>query len=78
MNLLSIDFSRFTQPNVLVGILLAVIGLACAILAKRVAKAIRKTDKVEEGDKYVLAFKIVGLILMLVALVVIVADEIML
>ena len=57
------------QPHVLVGIGLAMIGIAVAVLAKRIARAIRKTAELTEDDKIVLTLKSVGLVFALVALI---------
>ena len=57
------------QPHVIVGIGLAMIGIAVAMLAKRIARTIRKTNELAEDDKIVLALKTVGLVFALVALI---------
>lgn len=57
------------QTHVIMGIGLAMLGIALAILAKRIAKAIRKTTELAEDDKIVLVCKTVGLVFALVALI---------
>ena len=54
---------------VMMGIILAILGISLAILSKRIARAIRKTDQLEEDDKIVLGMSILGLVFALVALI---------
>ena len=54
---------------VMMGIILAILGISLAILSKRIARAIRKTDQLEEDDKIVLGMRILGLVFALVALI---------
>lgn len=58
-----------SEMHVMMGIGLAMLGIALAILSKRIAKAIRKTDELEEDDKIILICKTIGLIFALVALI---------
>ena len=58
-----------SSKPVIMGIILAALGIALAILSKRVAKAVRKTDELEEDDQIVLGIRIVGLVFALVALI---------
>ena len=58
-----------SQMHVMMGIGLAMLGIALAILSKRIAKAIRKTNELEDDDKIVLICKTVGLVFALVALI---------
>lgn len=57
------------QQEVIIGIVLATVGIALAILSKRIARAIRQTAQLEEDDKIVLGIRVVGLVFALVALV---------
>ncbi len=58
-----------SEMHVMMGIGLAMLGIALAILSKRIAKAIRKTNELNEDDKIVLTCKIIGLVFALVALI---------
>lgn len=55
--------------NVIIGIVLAAVGFAFALLAKRIAKAVRKSSEVEPTDSVMLIFKAFGLVCIVVALV---------
>lgn len=62
--------TRLNQVNVIVGIILAVVGLSMIFLAKRFTRACRKTDDVEDNDRLYVALKIIGLILVVAGLIV--------
>lgn len=56
------------DPIYIVSIILAAVGIACALIAKRVTKLVRKTDNVDPSDKLLLLIKVIGLGLILIAL----------
>ncbi len=62
LDFLSIDL-------VIVGVVLAALGLAFALLAKRIAKAVRKTSEIDPNDKVMLIFKALGLVCIVIALI---------
>ena len=57
------------QELVIVGMILAAIGLAFALLAKRITKVVRKSGEIEATDPVMLSLKAFGLICIVVALV---------
>ncbi len=61
---------RLSQANVIIGIVLCAIGIAVAFLARRIACAARKADKVPNDDTILITTKVIGLIFIVVALVV--------
>ncbi len=61
---------RLSQANVIIGIVLCAIGIAIAILARRIACAARKTSNVPNDDTIMVTTKVIGLIFIVVALVV--------
>ncbi len=66
--------ARLTQPNVLTGLILLVIGLIFAIFAKKITKLVRKSNKVEPNDKVLLCLKAFALTVILVSLIVMVIE----
>ncbi len=56
------------DPIYIVSIILAAVGIACALIAKRVTKLVRKTDNVDPSDKLLLLIKVTGLGLILIGL----------
>ena len=74
-NLLAVTFVEFIQrPNVIIGIVLAVLGIALAILARRITRAIRKTKDVQNNDNVLIGFKVAGLVLILVGFILMIIE----
>ena len=70
MFILGITFKEFIQkPNVIIGIALAIIGVACWLLAKNIAQTVHKTEQVQNNDNVLIGCKIAGLIGLLVGMV---------
>lgn len=65
---------RLTQPNVLTGIILLVIGMIAALLAKKITKFIRRSDKVEPDDRVLLTIKAFALVVILASLIVMIIE----
>ena len=63
---------RLTMSNVILGIVLAIVGLSFSLLATRFARMVRKTSHVDPNDRVVIIMKSFGLVLILIALIVIV------
>ncbi len=61
--------SRYT---VIIGIILAVIGVALCLTAKRITMAVRKQDEINKNDSLYVTLRIVGLCLILVGMIVMV------
>lgn len=58
-----------SQELVIIGMILAAVGVAFALLAKRIAKTVRKSSTIEPTDSVMLTFKAFGLVCIIVALV---------
>lgn len=65
LDLLSIDL-------VIVGMVLAAIGIAFALLAKRITKVVRKSSEIQPTDSVMLILKAFGLICIVIALILII------
>ena len=63
-------FSKvISDPVYIISMIMAALGLACALIAKKVTKVVRKTEEVKADDKLYLMLKVVGLGLILIAFV---------
>lgn len=51
------------------GLILAVLGLAFAFLAKRITRVVRKTNDINENDRVFLGLKATGLVLIFFAMI---------
>lgn len=70
MFILGITFKEFIQKgNVIFGIVLAILGVAFWLLAKNITQAVRKTDQIKPNDTVLIAWKVVGLVGVLVGMV---------
>lgn len=59
----------FSNPMAVVGVVLAAVGLAMALIARRVTVAVRGTRDIKSDDKVFLSIKVFGLIVILVGLI---------
>lgn len=59
-----------SRSNVIAGIILAAVGLALTLLAKKITRIARKKQDIDEADKLYLALKGLALVMILVALIV--------
>lgn len=60
---------RLQLPMFTAGIVLAVLGVAIGVLAKRITRVVRKSNTIEDNDKILVSLKLVGLILLFLALI---------
>ncbi len=67
-------WERLSQPNVLTGIILLVVGMLVALFAKKITKLIRKTEKVEANDRILLSLKAFALVVILASLIVMIIE----
>ncbi|MGN1208165.1 MAG: hypothetical protein ACI4TI_01720 [Christensenellales bacterium] len=58
-----------TTPEFLTSIILAAIGFALICLARRITKTIRKTNFIASDDRVYVCFKLIGVILVVIAFV---------
>ena len=57
--------------TVITGVIIAIIGVAICLMAKRVTMAVRNKDDIDKKDNVYVALMLIGLILILVAMIVI-------
>ena len=58
-----------SDPVYIMSIILAALGVAVALISKRITKLVRKTSEVKPDDKLYLILKLTGLTLILVGFV---------
>ena len=72
INILGVTFKEFIQKgNVIVGIILASLGVACWLLAPYVAKAVRKTENIKLNDTLLVGLKVAALVSLLMGMILI-------
>ena len=72
INILGVTFKEFIQKgNVIVGIILAALGVACWLLAPYITKAVRKTENVKSNDTLLIGLKVAALVSLLIGMILI-------
>ena len=61
--------TRLTQPNVIVGLILLILGIVLACMAGFITKKVRKVEKIQTSDKLYLILKATALLLVLTSLI---------
>lgn len=80
MNLLLDTFSSFwtnfvakiTTVEMIIAIAFAIVGVSIAILARKITKTVRKSDKIEDSDSLYISLKVVGLVCLFIAILIII------
>ena len=63
---------RIQMPSIIVALAFAVVGVALAILARRIARVVRKSNDIADNDAILISLKVVGLVFLFVAVLIIV------
>ena len=75
INMLGVSLIQFlSNPLIIVGLILLAFGIATVCLAKRITRVARQTNKVDQNDKVYVAFKVVGLLLMIAGFILVAVD----
>lgn len=80
VSLLALDLTslldRIQKPHVITGLILAVLGFAIILLAKRIAFVARKdkSKPVDNNNKLYITLKALGLVMLLVALIIMIFE----
>lgn len=70
--ILGVTFKEFMQrQNVIIGMALAIVGIACLLLSKTVSMAVTKTSKLDKTSKTFIAMQVAGLLLVLLGMILI-------
>lgn len=70
--LIGVVLSEFLQKiNVIIGIVLAIFGVASFVMAKRITQSVRKTSNVKKNDNVYITANVVGIILILLGMILI-------
>lgn len=77
-NLLGVSLIQFlNKPLIIVGLILLAIGIATVALAKRITRVARQSNNINENDRMYVAFKVMGLLLMVAGFVCVAVDIIL-
>lgn len=70
MCILGVTFVDFIQrTNVIIGLALAMLGLAIYLLANKLACVVRKSKSIKPSDSIVVGTKVFGLVMLMVGMI---------
>lgn len=64
--------NRIQIPAIIVALVFAIVGVSFAVLGRRIARVIRKTDDIKDTDSILITFKAVGLVCLFVSVLIII------
>ena len=65
----------FSMPQIWIAMILCVVGTALVILARRITRVAKDTDKVEDNDQMLITIKCVGIVMLVLTVVILVFTE---
>ena len=63
---------RIQMPSIIIALAFAILGVAIAVLARRIARVVRKSNEIADNDAILISLKVVGLVFLFVAVLIIV------
>ena len=67
------NFVRPLQmPSIIIALVFAVIGVSLAVLGRRVARMVRKTNDIKDNDSVLITFKAIGLVCLFISVLIVV------
>lgn len=63
---------RLSMPSIIFALAFAIVGVSLAVIAKKVAVVVRKTDEIDDKDPIMIGFKAIGLACLFVSVLIIV------
>ena len=73
--MISVIVERFQLKTVVAGVIFAIIGLVLSVMARRLARAIRRTNDIDDHDTVYLIFKALGLGCLFVSMLILIFKE---
>lgn len=64
--------TRLSMPSMIFAIVFAIVGVSLAIIARKVAVVVRKSNDIDEKDPVMIGFKAAGLACLFVSILIIV------
>ncbi|MBE5757753.1 MAG: hypothetical protein E7345_02340 [Clostridiales bacterium] len=63
---------RLRMPAIIVALACAIVAVALVMLARRIARAVRKSDNIQDNDTVLITLKAIGLVLLFISVLIIV------
>jgi len=58
---------KMQKPAIIAALAFAIIGVVCSVLGARVARAVRKTNHIEDNDSVLITFKVIALVCLFIS-----------
>ena len=62
----------FSMPQIWIAMALCVVGVSLVLLARRITRVAKDTDKVEDNDRMLVTIKCIGIIMLVLTVVILV------
>ena len=63
---------RLQMPSIIIALVFAVIGVSLAVLGRRVARMVRKTNDIKDNDSVPITIKAIGLVCLFISVLIVV------
>lgn len=63
---------RIQMPAIIIALVFAIVGVSLAVLGRRVARAVRKSNDISDNDSVLIAFKAIGLVCLFISVLIVV------
>ena len=63
---------RIQMPAIIVALVFAVVVFSCAVLGRRVARVVRKSNEINDNDSVLITFKAIGLVCLFISVLIVV------
>lgn len=63
---------RIQMPSIIIALAFAIVGVSLAVLARRIARVVRKSNEIADNDAVLISLKSVGLVFLFVSVLIIV------
>ena len=65
----------FSMPQIWVAMVLCVVGVSLVLLARRIARVAKDTDKIADNDRTLVTIKCIGIVMLVLTVVILVFTE---
>lgn len=63
---------RIQMPAIVIALVFAIVGVALAVLGRRVARVVRKNNDISDNDSVLITFKAIGLVCLFISVLIVV------
>ncbi len=63
---------RIQMPSIIIALVFAILGISFAVLGRRVARVVRKSNEISDTDSVLITFKAIGLVFLFISVLIVV------